>query len=328
VPGLIDIDPIPDETRLLGVASRQVHVLDPTSLATLATASQAASWWKTTEVDSTAWPRHKTVVHHQDGEAIAVTRDRSLTGVRALFFDALRPAPEFDWQFGTAPMGSLLEGGAERPYALLTSPSRDWLLAQRPSSTEPLGGYGFSHRGFHVAPVLVGLDAKVPTLSASDDGRGVLLADGLFRDQFSGHNMMAMVPADRVADGFSLSGDGRYGLVYSYRLAGTAPAETASDPELMVIDASNPTNMTVVARLPMVRAVGCGMPRALGEGGCRHQAAVGVDAAGRMAAVLGPRGIEVVPLPAVLQTAASVRSRPLQRRETVLPVRAPATGSP
>jgi hypothetical protein len=153
----------------------------------------------------------------------------------------------------------------------------------------------------------------------SDDGTVTLARDGTLRDGLIVRTLASRVPATHVPGGYGLTPDGRFALIYGYRVDVEAGMERARDATLWVVSlAGSPDDpfetAPLVATLSLADAVGCTAALAAGET-CRHHAHVAVVEGARSAFVLGQRGLAAVALPeavmaSVLRAPAAARNKP------------------
>lgn len=147
-------------------------------------------------------------------------------------------------------------------------------------------------------PVGVGLAA------VNDAGTLVLRSDGRLQSAIGqpGSSLAAKLPPTYVAGGYGLTGDGRFALIYGYRLEDQADGgQRARDASVWAVDLRGLAvgqwdAATVLGRMVLPNAVGCTTAPEAGER-CIHQAAVTVDPAGLNIFVTGPRGVVAMALP-------------------------------
>lgn len=282
----IDVDLTADELRLVAVAAQRYVVLDPATLGTLATAIPTAF----NTIDARALPRSKTLAAASDGALFVGLATDTLARVD---LDPIVPTPEVLYN----KPGALLPSASLRK--LVVSADRGRIVVQnRPGSVWENQAYAVPPRAFGATATLaLGYDTDI--IGVSNDGSRTLDAAGIVRGLGGSADLRGAVPATHTAVGFGLTPDGRYGLVHAARRTGSGADEQASDALLLVVDVRTlpaVVPLTVTGTLAMSGAVGCLLPRTASQR-CDHVASVTVDAAARMALVLGPRGAEVVPLP-------------------------------
>ncbi|MEQ1686381.1 MAG: hypothetical protein ABL916_22250 [Burkholderiaceae bacterium] len=329
LPGVIDIDVSPEESVLLALSADGLRGLDPGTLSQRWAATQAGSVGA--DADTRLAVMQKALSHNADGSFFVATRsaDASGSSVSGLRFDWLRPSPNFDWEFGTG-VGALDQAG-DPPFGIVRSAGHESNLLSRGTvkSNGTRALYLASHRGVqpgYTDPTLNSVADGMALLSASDSGLHVLTTSGLVQTRYGSVSLATVLATGRSAMGYAITGDGRYGLVYSVKLVGTGDAQVASEPEIAVVElGSNLLAPTLLSSIVMSAPVGCGSPRALGET-CVHEASLAIDPKSGMVLVLGPRGAEVVALPDAVQSAGkAARERAKSLRpttRTVLPARA------
>lgn len=155
------------------------------------------------------------------------------------------------------------------------------------------------------------LPQGVQVAAVSDNGSVWLRTDGVLQSgatMWTG-NLSSKLPSTHTSGGFALTGDGRFALIYGYRVATEAAGERARDAAVWVVDLQGVgsrqiSDAPVVATLPLQDAVGCTATLVQGET-CRHQANLTVDASASNVFVVGPRGVASVALPVNLMSAAA-----------------------
>lgn len=111
------------------------------------------------------------------------------------------------------------------------------------------------------------------------------------------------LPLTHVAGAYGITGDGRFALIYGYRLEDRGNgSQRAADAALWVIDASHIYSSDwgdapILGRIPLPDAVGCTSTSLASGETCRHQAVITMDPSGLTAFITGPRGVAAVPLP-------------------------------
>ncbi|CAG1017990.1 hypothetical protein BURC_02707 [Burkholderiaceae bacterium] len=334
LPGVVDVDWSPDETVLLALTDIGVRGLHPTTLSTLWSASPdplSYPW----SIDTRTTALQKSLANNASGSVFASMRGPSggSSDVVDLIIDWRTPLSTYGqgggYHAGTIDLGSLPMGiasSASRTATIMSQgPQKDSRYVFRTLQRRMTPGYADD--------ALSGLADGLFVLSSDDAGSRVLTSDGHVYSRWFGSSWLAQeLPSDRTAMGYTLTGDGQFGLVYSAILSGSGDAEVATEPQLAVIDLrGTPWPMTVLATLPITGPVGCGSPRGTGET-CRHLASLVVDPKSRMVLVSGPRGMTLVPLPETVRAASYstrgtsvLRSQP-RRALRVAPIRAVPAG--
>lgn len=307
VPGLSDIALRQDEQRLYAVSGTAIRGLDPVSLA-LATGGELQNrlYGPVTSFDAAAPSGMRGLVFASDGRAIAslVTTDSGQRLTRGAYWVAAASGTRTLADLTASPQQGDPGSGywsAEQLQAgvgLVASANGHAIVGTDPSGYVAI--YRPEQRVWTDGPVV---PAGVTIVAVSDSGERVVRSDGMVLG--SGNplgSLTSVVPFSHVAGGFGLTQDGRYGLVYGYRVATESGAERARDATLWIVDmASIPAtplaSAPVVATLPLDDAVGCTTALVGGET-CRHSASVTLAPGGASAFVLGPRGLAAVPLPA------------------------------
>ncbi len=315
VADVMDVDLTGDELRLVAVAPQRFVMLDPATLGIVATtaASSDASF---TTIDTRTPPRSKTLAFAADG-ALFVGLVEDFLGRPDI--DPLLPVGEFGY---TRP-GRFLS--SPQPRNMVVSADRGRIVVQnRAGATTPNESYAVPPRALgSTATLSLVHDADI--VAVSNDGTRTLDANGVVRSLGGNADLRSAIPGTHSAVGFGLTPNGRHGLIHAVRHSGNGASEQALDALLIVVDvqalpAAAP--LTVTQTIPMTAAVGCLLPRSSGQT-CAHVASVTVDAAARMALVLGPRAAEVVPLPAAVRMAAASREQAQQRRSMARQIRRP-----
>ena len=327
LPGVIDIDVSPEESVLLALSADGLRGLDPRTLVQRWSATRAGA--PGVDPDTRVAALQNAISHNADGTVFVAMRGAESSGVWRLAFDWLHPGPTFDRDFGSS--AGALEQAGDPPFGIVRSAGHEANLLSR-GSVKALGTRGSYIASIRAAvpayanPSLDSVADGLALLSSSESGQHILTTNGLVYTRYGAVSLASVLPAGRSAMGYAIGGDGRYGLVYSVKLLGTGDTQVASEPEIAVVDlgafAQAPTLLTSVS---MSAPVGCGSPRAAGET-CQHEASLTLDPTSGMVLVLGPRGAEVVPLPAAVRIASATgRARaealPSSSRK-VLPARA------
>lgn len=308
LPGVIDVDPLADETKLLAVGSRWVAHLDPLTLATTASAVPAADFWEARSIGGLRMTRHKILAHHVDGAAYAT----SSSDVRPLSFSSAHPTPTYTWEFGTfsngpGAVGVVRSADHRRVAVHAWGVGGSGSIAQiEMEGYSRLGAFSRLVESFTPGPRLIGMAGTGPFTSLFDDG--TVLSLGVTT------SLPSLLPVTHAAAGYGLSADASRALIHAVRRQGTGPAEHASDALLLVVDL-RPTPQ-VTATLPMSGAVGCLLPRAAAQP-CDPGAAIVFEPQGRAALVIGRQAAEVVPLPEVVAVAGASSVAARSRRADV-----------
>jgi hypothetical protein len=320
VPGVGDIAVRPDEQRVYAVGGTAIRGLDPQSLAVLETGAFAKDYASVAGgFDALAPTALRGLVYAADQRAIAsiVWGDSGMRTRRGAYWIGsvstnrllaeLTASPgQLDPGSGYAP-GEPVQLGA----GLIASANAQTVVATYPSGY--LSVYQPVRRVWVAGPTV---PAGVTIAAVSDSGERMVRSDGvLLGAGVEIGSLASVVPFTHLAGGFGLTQDGRYGLVYGYRIATETGGERAREATLWVVDVSRaPTTpigaSTLVAALPLADAVGCTGALTTGES-CRHRASVTAAPGGGSAFVLGPRGVIAVPMPAgvVVQPSAASGQR-------------------
>ena len=303
-PGVIDVDPRPDEAHVLSVSASELVQRDPFTLAPVWRVPLGSfSPYATNTIGGAQQPDSKSLVHTSDGDAWVV-------------YDLAPIDP-----FYASGVGLLQLGLAEDlvPYLPFVNTSRGvhtTVDAQGNAMTPWLAGSAGHRSAFGTSANAPGgtalkgdsadrfdipdFPSTVPPAAIDDGGDVVLRSDGRLRAYAFQQDLSVNVPAGQLAGGWGLTGDGRFALLYTYAMSGSGDTAVASQPMLHVLDLGTSVGrgpVVEIAALPLSAVPGCGSPRASGER-CEHTAHVLADAAGTVAFVVGPRGVAAVPLPA------------------------------
>jgi hypothetical protein len=311
VAGLIDLAPSPDERQIHGVAASQVIALRPTDLGELARSDFAASDGpQVPVVDARLGATMNAFAYSADYRAFASKRYRANGVDSGAVMGWLHSNPATDLMSSPG-WGDPGTGWGSMQYAgIVRSPGGHTLLTALPDA--PYRLYRSAQRADSAAGTL---PAGVLPVAVDDAGTRVIGSDGrLYMQSSPWVDIAAWLPPDRVPSGYALSGDGRFALVYAYRIALEGGLERARDAALWVIDLKEwgAKSAQVVATLPLQDAVGCTAPLS-GAETCRHAAAITVTDGFRSAFVLGPRGAAAVSLPDVGQAGAAQATRRMLR---------------
>ena len=340
LPGVIDVDPRPDETHLLAVSAGSVALLDAVTLQPVWSGVPVSDYFGSPasiigrdDVDS------KSVLHTTDGYtwvtyATPSDTNRASTGVGQLtlgLFDAKAPAGahinQSRGQYAFAATGS----GPAVPW-MIASADHQAVIATSADASDATALLGETMHRLDVdspfgagSPTNLGeatFSWPVPPAAVSAYGFPTLRTDGELWYSNSGTmhsvDLGVLVPAGQTAGGWGLTRDGAMVLLYTYQVSGSGATATVAQPTLHVFqlkapNASFPTVPPVeIATIPMANATGCGSPRAAGET-CAHSAHLLVDPATSVVFVAGPRGVAAVPLPpavtALAQSNAAARAK-------------------
>jgi hypothetical protein len=330
--GLADVALRPDEGRLYAVGGTTVRTLDPVSLAQLAIGElHPVEVDRGTVFDLAAPPTMRGLAFAADGRAM-VSLARITGGQRTSrgaywitsAANGTRGLPDLTVSAGQGDPGSGYASGErlEIGVGLVASAGGHSIVSNDPSGYAQV--YRPERRAWAPGP---NFPVGVSIVAVSDSADRMVRSDGIVLG--AGNpigSLTSVVPFTHVVGGFGMTQDGRYGLVYGYRIATEGGAERARDPTLWVVDmqAVPQTPMAsapVVATLALGDAAGCTTTLVPGET-CRHMASVTLAPGGGSAFVLGPRGLAAVPLPASVDVmpataerarAAAARGRPAKQ---------------
>jgi hypothetical protein len=311
LPGVIDVDPLADETKLLAVGPRWVAHLDPLALATTAFAVPAADFWEARSIGGRRIAKHKTLAHHIDGAAYVVSPPGGRTEVRPISFSPLHPTSTYTWEFGTFASGS-------GPMGLIRSADHrrvagHWWDASVPNSISQIVMEGYSRVG-DFSQVAGSPAPGLRLIGAAGTGPFTGLFDnGMLLTAVTTTSLSSLTPVTHAAVGYALNADASRALIHAVRRQGQGAGEYASDALLLVVDL-HPVPQ-VSATMPMAGAVGCLLPRGAAQA-CDPSAAVVFEPQGRAALVIGRQAAEVVPLPDVAASAAGPNSGTARSRRT------------
>ncbi|MDO9094964.1 MAG: hypothetical protein Q7U99_20300 [Rubrivivax sp.] len=302
-----------DESRLLAVGGEKAWRLDPLTLAVVAQGSIAsAPFWTGQSIDPRVPDAMGALAMAADGAVNAAIRYAGDGGVAMLGIAQRLPdltgAVLSAGDVGTVGTAPPVPG--ERSVGLVRSTLGEAVLGQLPTGRLRL------HRATERVPQLAQtLPAGVWARAVSDDGQRVLASNGVLwlRGAALPGTLDAALPAGHTVGGYGLSGHGRWGLVYLYRVSSEGGTPRARDAQLWVFDlsaaeTSGVAAAPVLARLPLSDAVGCTVALTAGET-CQHAASIVTAPGEGHAFVLGPRGVAAVPLDGVAAAAAAVRAR-------------------
>ena len=305
-PGVIDVAPSRGDDTLYATAGTQVKALNPLTLAQQSTAVLASAVG-VESFDSSSVPNMSALVFSADGRALGgildvsvqpdhgvgwvCSMDSVLRGVQPL-----TSAPRF-CDPGTANRS----GPGALGWGLVRSANGHTVVGVGPQGQRSI--YRASERAWLSTAALP--DGMLIS-AVSDNSARVLRSDGMLIDNTDRQlgYLGSFVPFTHVAGGYGLSSDGRFGLVYSYRIVGVGSAQRATDATLWVVDLGNAAatgvgSAPLLASVALPSAVGCTAAPEAGET-CQHLASITVAPGNGTAFVLGPRGIAAVPLPAAV----------------------------
>lgn len=307
--GVIDATVTPDEKRIYAVTKGQVHVLEPSSLANLQQSSLLRRFGMDFEFDSNVSFTSKTLSFAANGRALAArTGDKSWwyvsTEVGWLYGcgDNVQSGPDLTNKPCFADPGNTAYGSNDDkpiPGATQARSSNGGTIAV----TYPNGAVR-SYRSLAQQRVEGrSLPAGTVVVATTDDGALTIGDDGILRANIpksdSSVDLAKSLPANYVAAGFALAGDGTFAAVYGYRIAEESSGQRARGAALWLLDLRggiNPNGQPVLSQHALTDAVGCTGILALGES-CRHRAHVLIAPGDQSAFVAGPRGIAALSLP-------------------------------
>jgi hypothetical protein len=326
LPGVLDIDPAPDETELRAlVLPEQIVALAPDTLLPLRSATVSEDpRTQRYRLDEMAPTTLSSLRHAPDGRSfVSVSLDQIAGqgigvgvgwvagcplgypgGLDIVNRPCIGDPGVFVENIGPAGTGAGITRSPGRKLLVMSHPSgrvqfyRDLGLQRQTSDAVPAGR------------VVVGVDDN-GGWTVQDDGR--LRLTGVPDQSVLLGNLLE--PGYR-AQGFAVSGAGDYALIYGYRVAQEAGGERARDAALWQVDlrgglAALQVNPVPPVRLPLPDAVGClraSIP-------CSHQAHLLVAPGDRGAFLLGPQGVAAVALPSLAPRAAAAGGlKPLRRK--------------
>lgn len=351
-PGVIDVDPRPDEAHLLAVSVNGLSMLDPTSLQAIWSGVPVNEYFGSpvlvtgaTESDS------KSIAHTSDGYAWVTYLLPSRTGFYSAgvgelslgFLDTVAPSAGVVNESRGEYAAALPDASVGASWMAISA-GRQTVLAT--SSSAPNGvallGDSMSRVNLNLLNGNGGSSAKfpfpfpVPPAGIDNTAQNALRSDGRLWEAQNGAfgvvDLNQVLSPGQTAGGWSLTGDGRYGLVYTYQLSGSGDSATAGSPTLHVIqlvDSNTGARGTPVdiASYPLSGPVGCGTPRAAGES-CVHTAHILVDPTGAVAFVVGPRGVAAVSLSPSIATQLSVHGVSIRKAGSVHALKARMVSAP
>jgi len=315
-PGLLDVTAMPDGASLVGLEPPQVVSLDPRTLGVLSSGTFGANLFFQDALDTSAMTGLNAIVFSADARALASLKTQPETdnhGVawictpqttRALA--ALTQAP-VECEPGISPRTT----GSTVGWGLVRSANGQSVVAVSPTGVRV--SYAAAQRRWSAGTAL---PAGMAIDAVADDGRRAVRSDGMVLDAADTPlgSLGSAIPLTHVAGGFGLTSDGRFGLVYGYRLTGSGNAQRATDARLLVVDLRDVVtggagSAPVVANVVLSSAVGCTAATVDGER-CEHRAALTTAPGDGTVFLVGPRGVAAVALPDALitgQVAAGMR---------------------
>ncbi len=319
VPGLIDVALRPDEQVLYAISgSTSVHALDPVSLlqtGSTALHSEGAIGFDAT-FDAAAPAGQRALAFSADLRAFASKTSGSGEWAQS-GVDWLKPLQPVDLMQSPrwgGPGSAMLQTGTGpvRASSIVRSPAGQALVVRFPDGRQALYQLGFRSFSDYTK-----LPADVLLSAVADDGFWSVGSDGVLRGGFANVALASLVPATHVAGGYGITGDGRYALIYGYRIAQENGVERARDATLWVMDVNRLSVQpqdpaALVAAVPLIDAVGCTIAPVAGEA-CLHSAQVVAAEGGGSVFVIGPRGLAAVPMPDAMATRAKAAGAPKVR---------------
>jgi hypothetical protein len=313
VPGAIDVALRTDAQRLHAVGGTSVRALDPTTLATIGDGTMSSIFFPGNRFDEAAPAGQNVIAYAADGRAMAAVYVPGPAGDRQSRRLAWITPP-----LGGKVLGDLIDspgpGDPGSGFGSDVQPEIGVAVVASANGRAIAGSYPDGLVLLYRADARqitsgLRLPAGMPVVAIANDAQRMVRSDGVVVDNagVSLGGLASIVPFTHVAGGYGMTQDGRYGLVYGYRIVAEAGGDRARDATLWVVDmAGVPTtplaSAPIVATISLPDAVGCTGPLATGET-CRHVASVTVAAGAGSAFVLGPRGIAAVALPAAVVVA-------------------------
>jgi hypothetical protein len=301
--GLIDADPRPDESRVTAISGSAMYQLDPDSLATVAT--QLIAPLDVNGIgyvfDGLGETLSRSIFHTTDGQTLVRATQYAAGVPNTSAFQTFHEGDTSRFPFGKGTWSSY-----PAQLQVVGSAGRGAVMA-----TRPLYGSGFrawiaSGDALTMRDAILDPASSRNVVGLSDDSHLTITDDGVMRyEGVFGNDLTRALPADHQAGGFGLTGDGRFALMYSFRLNGSGDTATATEPTLTLFDLRGldlpAANVPpVVATVVLSGTPGCGSPRGAGEV-CKHWAHVLVDPLARNAFVVGPRGVAIAELPTAMK---------------------------
>lgn len=307
LPGVIDVALRPDESVLYAVNDRQeLLALDPVTLVERRRTLRSAEFGDIGDYDPDTPIDQRALVYSADTRPYA-TRAYTWWSVRYTSADWLYPPDQMDLtdspRWGGPGYGERCEGASNGLVRSAGGQALLWVLptcgikVYRPTVRDWVDWYSSSSQE---QPVAVSDDGNT---AITRTGR-VRSSDGQWRD------LPASLPSDQVAGGYGLTADGRFALVYGYRLVSESGGTRARAANLWLIDlqAASP----VAQAVPLPDAVGCTMPTTADT--CRHAVTISVAEGDRSAFVVGPQGMAGLSLGSVLDAANAPQVQAQSRR--------------
>jgi hypothetical protein len=332
-PGVIDVAVRPDEQVLYTInGALGVHGLDPVTLAETGQGAlhQVMPDFDDSDFDPEAPIQQRALAYSADFRPFAPKRRQAVTGLQQ-GVDWLMPATTGDllstprWGGPGNVMENQQSGGA-LAAGVVRSAGGHAVLAQYPS-----GGLRLYRPEARAWVGHGSVPANVPLVAVSEDAAVTVASDGTLRNGTSVRRLSYLMPDTHdAAGGYGLTPDGRFALMYGYRVAFEAGMERARDATLWVVDLRGDPDepvqqLPLLAALPLPDAVGCIGPLAAGEF-CHHTASVVVTEDAASAFVAGPRGVVAVALPDVVRPV-PLRSTAAGNAAALPPRRFPVRGA-
>lgn len=313
-PAALDVALPPGEQSVYVADGVGVTALDPVTLAARGRGSLGNRTYEDLSFYARAPGNLHVLAYSADLRAFATLRGRAFfeTGTGTHWVQGLVTAHELVPSFDPADPGLRLWPSDAPPVhgpGIVRSGNGHALVAVNQARRMEL--YAAAQRSWTELGMLpdgVGLTA------VSDDADKLVFSDGtMWIGGLRTTSLAAALPAGVMAGGYGLTADGRYGLVYGYRITQDAGAQQARDAALWVLDLSDfssrsATAPTVTATVAMVSAVGCTSTPAAGET-CRHEAHLTAAPGDGTVFVIGPRGLAAIPMPAFSGTTLRVPKR-------------------
>ena len=298
IDGLIDAEVDASETAVLAVSRDRVRLVDPATLGTLVDAAGTGPAFVTGgwTIDTTQRAPFKTVVQTFDGVTVAASASSPSSMIRSIEYAGPFSDPGsiayWAWRDGPYPFANT--GAA---MTMVASADRQAVVAQQIHGSPMLAtvGSSFAPLDARIVATLAGREA----VAVSGTGERVIDSAGHLHQGGTTLDLKGMLPTDRQAAGYGITADGRFALVYHDRIDASSGRDVAVDPRLAVADLRDwPAQpATWLASLAVSGPTGCTADRPQGEP-CEREVSVAVDRDAGMVAVVGPRGMSIVPMPA------------------------------